>query len=980
MVRNKSSKSLDPIGSEGFLAGREMPKHLTVMISSTARDLPEHREQARLGCQRAGLPAAQIMENLTALNASPVKASLKVVEKADIYVGIFAQRYGYIPKGKDFSITEMEYNHAVELNKPRLIFFSHKEHTFTEDHFEIGEGAVKLKAPKARIGEERVAAFFKSPEDLRGHVGEALRALRKDLESDEPKDSKSDARSLHRFTTVPEPPNPYIAHPYTLSQTRDLVGRQEELNALTDWVATPGSKPYGSTIFCFVAIGGMGKSALTWKWFQDIAPEEMKPLTGQMWWSFYESDAGFENFLNRALCYASDRAEDEVRKLAWQDRENELLRHLTEKPYLLVLDGLERILLAYHRMDASRLADDDYDEQTANYVADTVGLPPSAAQSFTGQHRLRQSIDPRADNFLRRLSQVTESRILISTRLYPLALQLPTRNPRPGCFAYFLSGLQDDDAIGLWRALGAKGSRQELVPIFRSFESHPLLVQALAGQVARDRKTPGDFTAWQTAHPQFNPTKLPLEKRKSHILQHALAGLDDDVREVLNTLVAFRMPATYDTLEALLVGESRTYAQAQELDKGLNELEDRGLIGWDREANRYDAHPIVRGVVWQLAGKKDQDMVYSAIEAHFEPMDVPDQYSVTSLDDLAPAIERYHTLVGLGRYDDAYNLFQHRLSDATLYRLAAHRERIAWLEGLFPNGTDELPKLIWSSAQAYVLNTLAFSYKNSGQPARSIPLYRRQHELQEKEGEHNNLAIGMTNLGDTYLDTGALRSAASISRQALVLCREINDTFWEGACLFTLGRNLGAAGNKGTTLLVLRRAQNIRLKMNRRQGEGLASAFLAELALYQGDINSAVRLANHAWQLADDRKYERDFIRAALLQGRAALGSGDIERAEERLHHALSRARAASVVEFELPALIAIAELAFAREQYAEARNGLDDVWEAAERGPYPIRQADAFNLLASIARAEGDQEGAIDAATKAYRAAWCDGPPWAYH
>ncbi len=36
--------------------------------------------------------------------------------------------------------------------------------------------------------------------------------------------------------------------------------------------------------------------------------------------------------------------------------------------------------------------------------------------------------------------------------------------------------------------------------------------------------------------------------------------------------------------------------------------------------------------------------------------------------------------------------------------------------------------------------------------------------------------------------------------------------------------------------------------------------------------------------------------------------------------------------------------------------------------------------MLADIALAEGDKPAAIDAATKAYKAAWCDGPPYAYH
>lgn len=36
--------------------------------------------------------------------------------------------------------------------------------------------------------------------------------------------------------------------------------------------------------------------------------------------------------------------------------------------------------------------------------------------------------------------------------------------------------------------------------------------------------------------------------------------------------------------------------------------------------------------------------------------------------------------------------------------------------------------------------------------------------------------------------------------------------------------------------------------------------------------------------------------------------------------------------------------------------------------------------MLAEIALAEADKSAAIAAAAKAYKAAWCDGPPCAYH
>jgi tetratricopeptide (TPR) repeat protein len=161
---------------------RIMPRR-TVMISSTARDLPEHREQVRLACEHAGFAPHDMMEHLTALNAHAIDASLKMVEQADVYVGIFANRYGYVPDGYDISITEMEYNRAVELNKPRLIFFHHDDHVFKTKDVDTGPGAEKLKALKERLGKAHVVAFFKSADDLRAHVLAALTNLAKDLDA-----------------------------------------------------------------------------------------------------------------------------------------------------------------------------------------------------------------------------------------------------------------------------------------------------------------------------------------------------------------------------------------------------------------------------------------------------------------------------------------------------------------------------------------------------------------------------------------------------------------------------------------------------------------------------------------------------------------------------------------------------------------------------------------------------------------------------
>jgi tetratricopeptide (TPR) repeat protein len=950
------------------MAGKE---RLTVIVSSTARDLPEHRKEVMDACLRQGM-FPEMMEQLPASDADAIRASLALVDGADIYVGVFAHRYGYVPKGYDISVTEMEYNHAFERKIPRLIFLMHEDHPVKAADVEKGEDAVKLEELKKRLSGERVVNFFKSPAELRANVIDSLSEYR-----------KGDVTAFHYVGDIPAPPEPYIAHPYTLLQSKGLIGRQAELNLLTDWVVKPAAEVYQARILNVVAIGGMGKSALTWKWFNDIAPQELKPNGREwdrMWWSFYESDATFENFVTRALAYVARRPREEVEKVPAPDREEQLLAALDREPHLVVLDGLERILIAYARMDAARLSDDDLDERTANRVARAVGLPESAAESFVGQHRLRKTADPRAGSFLRKLSRVRASRILVSTRLYPADLQAANAEPIPGCTACFLRGLSDDDALDLWRAFGVSGARDTLLPLFNKFENHALLVQALASEVGSYRRAPGDFDRWRQSHPDFNPYALPLVQVKSHVLAFALRGLSETSRKVLQAIAAFRMPATYDTLAALFVGEGKLFPSETRLDTALAELEDRGLLGWDRRANRYDLHPIVRGVVWSRLDETARRSTYGNLETHFKALPPVEQEKVGCLEDLTSAVELYNTLIGLRRYDDAYVVFRDRLSDATLYRLSASRQHAELLETLFPDGLGQLPRLKQASHQAFTLNALAQAYNLGGQPGRAVPLYRTASEIADRERERQSLSVGLCNLSDAFRSAGSLRESEAAARRALSISRELRNDFREAISLYWLGLTLAARGAAEASEASLQRSLRMFVAQSHVQFEGVVTAYLAQRALWLGDPGAARTLANRAWELARSERYERDFIGAARLQGAAALALGDLTTADERLHHALTRARAVNLVEEELPALADLAELRRRQGDLKAARELLEDVWESAERGPYPLLHADALNVLAQIERDAGNHAAAVDAATKAYRLAWCDGPPYAYH
>src|SRR5205823_8778659 len=89
-------------------ASTAMPNQLRVMISSTARDLPEHRKEVMDACLRQGMFPI-MMEHLPASDAEAVPASLKMVDEAEIYLLILAHRYGYVPDANNptrISVTE----------------------------------------------------------------------------------------------------------------------------------------------------------------------------------------------------------------------------------------------------------------------------------------------------------------------------------------------------------------------------------------------------------------------------------------------------------------------------------------------------------------------------------------------------------------------------------------------------------------------------------------------------------------------------------------------------------------------------------------------------------------------------------------------------------------------------------------------------------------------------------------------------------
>ncbi len=147
-----------------------------VFISSTARDLPEYREKAIAACRQAGFDTLE-MELFAADDRSALQLCKAKVEESDIYLGIYAFRYGTVPEGEDRSITEMEYDWASALGLPRLLFLMDPEHPWPRAKCDTNLARVeafreRVSGPKAHCGGK-----FTSEADLAAKIFPALQTV-----------------------------------------------------------------------------------------------------------------------------------------------------------------------------------------------------------------------------------------------------------------------------------------------------------------------------------------------------------------------------------------------------------------------------------------------------------------------------------------------------------------------------------------------------------------------------------------------------------------------------------------------------------------------------------------------------------------------------------------------------------------------------------------------------------------------------------
>jgi hypothetical protein len=901
------------------------------MLSSTFTDLKEHRQKAIEAIHAQDFKANVMEHDVARADAHVIDASLKLVGQAAAFICVISRKYGQTPfdpaRNPDrLSITELEFNEALKLRRPILLFIMGEKHPVTEADVELDpDKRTKLNAFRERAKRwadgsevERVYKEFESLNQFAAEVAKAVGRLAQHLASDnerEPKPPFGDESDA----ALPRPPK-LAALPKYLG-SHDFVGRDDELRTLNEWCGEADPNP----MLLFEAMGGSGKSMLTWKWVNEEALTARGDWAGRFWFSFYEKGALMAGFCRHALAYMTGKPLEGFAKLRTPQLADLLVAELDRRSWLLVLDGLERVLVAYQRADAAQLADDEVDQ----------------ARDPIEKRDPCTAIRPEDDDLLRRLAAVIKSKILVTSRLTPHALVNRSGMPVPGVRREFLKGLRPGDAEKMMIRCGIRGDSNAIQRYLQSnCDCHPLVIGALAGLINTYPPDPANFDRWvdDPRHGRaLNLGELDLRQRKTHILEAAIDALQPESRQLLQTLSLLQAGADYEMLKAFnphlppepekekseywnyFNADERAplkaqYAEEQakyqayldaitawknnpavlaapaKLEATIHDLQKRGLLQFDQHDRRYDLHPVVRGVtVGGMRGEETQRLGRKVVD-HFNSRPHDPWERAETLADIEPGLEIVRVMLRMERYGEALDVYRGPLGVALIFNLDARAEAQSLLQPFFPNGWDQDPvPLKNDDERASILNDAGVAFYAEF-PTLAWRLFERSLVAYIPQSNLGSLSSPLMNLGT--LSHWADRLAEATRLRELTL--DIADVLGNQSVLFRARLDLYfsavTCGNHAVAKQRWREISRMKRSSDRATYRPGDAEYWHALELYQrGRLTDSVLVG--AEVEARDGHNHYSIRRLCQLRGEWHLGRGELSHAIESFGHAVQMAR-----------------------------------------------------------------------------------------
>lgn len=215
---------------------RTPDQRLRVFVSSTLKELALERKFARLAIERLHL--APVMFELGARPHPPRELYRAYLSQSDVFVGIYAERYGWVAPGETVSGLEDEYNLAPD--HPKLIYIREPAPGREERLVELLN----------RVRDDDRAAFktFSTPQELRKLLEADLATL------------LAERFDQSRPAPVDTTTNPVILPDRTAglpAALTELIGREAEVEAVDTLLRRDSVR-----LVSLIGSGGIGKTRL----------------------------------------------------------------------------------------------------------------------------------------------------------------------------------------------------------------------------------------------------------------------------------------------------------------------------------------------------------------------------------------------------------------------------------------------------------------------------------------------------------------------------------------------------------------------------------------------------------------------------------------------------------------------------------------------------------------------------------------------
>jgi tetratricopeptide (TPR) repeat protein len=812
-----------------------MSEHVDVFISSTFSDLEAFRFELRNVIISLGMyPIDMVDFEPSSRNA--LQMCYDKLQEAEIFIGIYAHRYGYAPsseisyKTKDgevktgdgeTGITHWEYLWAQEKGIPCLLFLLDEENVAWLPKFmDKGKQAESLTSFKNHLKANHVVNFFSDKDDL---SKKALLGLAKTM----PKYVEA-APFSWRALRAPEPPY-YFA------------GRAKETNELFERLAR-------SKTVLMTGMGGTGKTTLA----RHIGKQSESTYGGGVLWLQLNPEVTKALDAQRRAIAAWKEAHPQSRESNAEISPEDLKRLLSDspKPLLAILD----------------------DAWSSEVITGIRACLPEGTPLLITTRNVNLATPRTGERY--ELTQLSPEDALsfLSQRLN-------------------LNGAHAPDLQEIGKLLGHHALALELVAAWLERESlsdMPALKNKLRHPKGLFRTLKMGDSRDENLEKALALSYLPLEENETEtakafrLLSAMPSGLD------FTPELAF---AVWET-------DADDEESQNEADETLRQLTRVGLLE-RRSTGRYFLHQTLHAYASKLIEDKgEKEALQEAAERYHAKLtelahgffDLPMQDWLSKLEEpyLPHFFQRANELLAL----DIETAAEEKVKEASdffnnIRYLAVYRPQyhlLAWLE----KGLAASKKLEQPSSEALFLGELGFYYQNRGQLGKALNYFEQALILRREQTNRREEGTLLNNIGMIYKARGELDKALETYQKVLTLVREIGEKYGEGVTINNIGMIYKARGELDKALEYYLQDLAITREVGDRRGEGTTLNNIGSIYQARGELDKALESYQQALAInreVGDRRGEGTTLNniGSIYQAR-----GELDKALESYQQALA--------------------------------------------------------------------------------------------